>query len=102
MFAVFTFGINMSEIINNIVEKSEENREERLERKQKLKEEQLKARQEAIENRKKEKQLMKENSNKEVLEDENIGEQIKINFGGRILGEDDSKKEKNMIIKTMI
>ena len=31
MFAVFTFGINMSEIINNLVEKSEENREERLE-----------------------------------------------------------------------
>ena len=94
MFAVFTFGINMSEIINNIVEKSEENREERLERKQQLKEEQLKARQEAIENRRKEKQLMKEKANQEVLEDENIGEQIKINFGGRILDENDSKKRK--------
>ena len=66
MFAVFTFGINMSEIINNIVEKSEENREERIERKQKLKEEQLKARQEVIENRKKEKnqkELMKTDAN---------------------------------------
>ena len=97
MFAVFTFGINMSEIINNIVEKSEENREERLERKQQLKEEQLRARQEAIENRKKEKnqrELMKAATRQEALEDENLGEQIKINFGGRILDEDDSKKRK--------
>ena len=97
MFAVFTFGINMSEIINNIVEKSEENREERLERKQKLKEEQYKARQEAIENRKKEKsqrELMKTAARQEALEDDNIGEQIKINFGGRILDDDDSKKRK--------
>ena len=97
MFAVFTFGINMSEIINNIVEKSEENREERIERKQKLKEEQLKARQEVIENRKKEKnqkELMKTAARQEALEEENIGEQIKINFGGRILEEEDTKKRK--------
>ena len=94
LLAVFTFGINMSEIINNMVEKSEENREERLERKLKQKEEQLKARQEAIENRKKEKELMRERANREVLEDENIGEQIKINFGGRILDDEDSKKRK--------
>ena len=92
LFAVFTFGINMSEIINNIVEKSEENREERLERKQKQKEEQLKIRHDAIENRKKE--LMKEKTNNEKLEEENIGEQIKINFGGRILDEEDTKKRK--------
>ena len=86
MFAVFTFGINMSEIINNIVEKSEENREERLEKKQKIKEEQLKARQEMIEQKKKNKQQTKEN--------ENVGEQIKINFGGRILDEEDPTKRK--------
>ncbi len=86
MFAVFTFGINMSEIINNMVEKSEENREERLEKKQKIKEEQLKARQEMIEQKKKNKQPTKEN--------ENVGEQIKINFGGRILDEEDSTKRK--------
>ena len=90
LFAVFTFGINMSEIINNIVEKSEENREERLERKQKQKEEQLKIRHDEIENRKKE--LMKEKANNEKLEEENIVEQIKINFGGRILDEEDTKK----------
>ena len=59
MLAVFTFGINMSEIINNFVEKTEENREERYERKQQLREEQLKIRQEAIEKRKKEKENVK-------------------------------------------
>ena len=48
LLAVFTFGINMSEIINNMVEKSEENREERLERKLKQKEEQVKAIQESV------------------------------------------------------
>ena len=94
LLAVFTFGINMSEIINNMVEKTEENREERLERKLKQKEEQLKAKQEKIENRKKEKQLMMAQNNKELQEDENIEEQIKINFGGRILEEDTKKRKK--------
>ena len=42
MLAVFTFGINISEIINNFVEKTEEEREERLERKQHIKEEKQK------------------------------------------------------------
>ena len=64
MLAVFTFGINISEIINNFVEKTEENREEKYERRQQLREEQKKARmeakQESIENRKKAKELQKE------------------------------------------
>ena len=47
MLAVFTFGINISEIINNFVEKTEEEREERLERKQQIKGEKQKARQES-------------------------------------------------------
>jgi len=94
MLAVFTFGINISDIINNLVEKSEENREERLERKQKLKEERLKIKQEAIENRKREKELKKENLKQENISDENIGEQIKINFGGRILDYEDTKERK--------
>jgi len=37
ILAVFVFGINASEIINNFIEKSQENREERLEQKQKNK-----------------------------------------------------------------
>lgn len=98
MLAVFTFGINMSEIINNFVEKTEENREERYERKQQLREEQLKIRQEAIEKRKKEKierEIMKEEARQQALAtDEKLGEQIKINFGGRILDEEDAKGRK--------
>lgn len=97
MLAVFTFEINMSEIINNMLEKTRENREERLERKQKQKEEQLKLRQEAIVNRKKEKkpkELNKEKQKQELMDEENIGEQIKINFGGRILDEEDVKGRK--------
>ena len=92
---VFTFGINISEIINNFVEKTEENREEKYERRQQLREEQKKARmeakQESIENRKKAKELQKEQARREALEEEDVGEQIKINFGGRILEEDDKK-----------
>ena len=94
MLAVFTFGINMSEIINNLVQKSEENREERYERRQQIKEEQAKARQEAIENKKRQKELIKENSKKVTIEDESLGEQIKINFGGRILDDEDTKSRK--------
>ncbi len=114
MLAVFTFGINISEIINNFVEKSEENREEKLERKMKIREEQLRVRQEALERRKKEKlekELMKENSRREALLTD-VGtnqqyderpqvqgqiqepEQIKINFGGRIIDEEGIEKKK--------
>ena len=91
MLAVFTFGINLSEIINNMVEKSQESREERLEIKEKQKEEKIKAKQNAKENRKK--QLIEENLNK-ISAEENIGEQIKINFGGKLLEEDDLKGRK--------
>ena len=41
---------------------------------------------------KKQKQL--ENQNNDEIEDENIGEQIKINFGGRLLNEEDTKTRK--------
>ena len=98
MLAVFTFGINISEMINNFVEKTEENREEKYERRQQLREEQKKARmeakQESRENRKKAKELQKEQARREALEEEDVGEQIKINFGGRILEEDDKKGRK--------
>ena len=98
MLAVFTFGINISEMINNFVEKTEENREEKYERRQQLREEQKKARmeakQESLENRKKAKELQKEQARREALEEEGVGEQIKINFGGRILEEDDKKGRK--------
>ena len=98
MLGVFTFGINISEIINNFVEKTEENREEKYERRQQLREEHQKARQEArqqaLENRKTSKGIQKEEAMREALEEENAGEQIKINFGGRILEEEDKKGRK--------
>lgn len=81
ILAVFVFGINASEIINNFIEKSQENREERLEQKQKNKEEQLKMRQEMLE----EKRKAREQARQEALADNSVGEQIKINFGGRLI-----------------
>ena len=87
MLAVFTFGINMSDIINNIVEKSEENREEKLEQKQKYKEEAARLRQEKQEQRRKALEV----EPKQQIQDEAIGEQIKINFGGRAIEEQDTK-----------
>ena len=98
MLAVFTFGINISEIINNFVEKTEEEREERLERKQQIKEEKQKTRQESrqemLENKRKTNELQKEQARREALDEEDVGEQIKINFGGRILEEEDKKGRK--------
>lgn len=84
ILAVFIFGINASEIINNFIEKSQENREERLEQKQKNKEEQLKMRQEMLE----EKRKAREQARQEALADNSVGEQIKINFGGRLIDDD--------------
>ena len=84
ILAVFVFGINASEIINNFIEKSQENREERLEQKQKDKEEQLKMRQEMLE----EKRKAREQARQEALADNSVGEQIKINFGGRLIDDD--------------
>ena len=84
ILAVFVFGINASEIINNFIEKSQENREERLEQKQKNKEEQLKIRQEMLE----EKRKAREQARQEALADNSVGEQIKINFGGRLIDDD--------------
>ncbi len=98
MLAVFTFGINMSEIINNMVERSQENREEKLEQKLKLREEQQRERQELLEQKRKEredKQIMKQVARQEALADDSVGgEQIKINFGGRIVEDEDRKGRK--------
>ena len=90
ILAVFVFGINASEIINNFIEKSQENREERLEQRQKNKEEQLKMRQEMLE----EKRKAREQARQEALADNSIGEQIKINFGGRLIDEENTGRKK--------
>ena len=90
MLAVFTFGINMSDIINNMVEKQEERREEKQEQKQKYREETAKLRQEKLEQRRKALEV----EPKQQMQEENVGEQIKINFGGRALEEQDTKGRK--------
>ena len=73
ILAVFVFGINASEIINNFIEKSQENKEEQLKMRQEMLEEKRKAREQA---------------RQEALADNSVGEQIKINFGGRLIDDD--------------
>ena len=90
ILAVFVFGINASEIINNFIEKSQENREERLEQRQKNREEQLKMKQEMLE----EKRKAREQARQEALADNSVGEQIKINFGGRLIDEENTGRKK--------
>ena len=93
VFLVFTFGINMSDLINMLVEKIEDKREERLEEKAERKKIELK--ETAQEKRKREREermaekarikaekIAKAQKEKEIMDD-----QIKINFGGRILEE---------------
>lgn len=95
---VFTFGINMSEIINMIIEKIEERKEERLERKEQLrKQHESEIRETPAQRRKREKQermARREIERMNQLEKEQkdaIPEQIKINFGGRIVDTADEK-----------
>ena len=86
---VFTFGINMSEIINKIVDKIEEKKEEKIERREEIQKERMAN---AIKEKEETPAQKRRNKRKERLlqkaaeqEDLGMGEQIKINFGGRIL-----------------
>lgn len=88
---VFTFGINLSDMINMILDKIEEKKEERFERKEQI----------AKENRQEEtpaqrrKRLREERKVKAELakmeEKSPMDNQIKINFGGRIVDNNDEK-----------
>ena len=97
LLIVFMFGINMSEIVQNAVEKSQERKQERYEARQMERQErlermqnrQLRTNEQMIENEnKKYKQLEKNKQEKQADELEN---QIKINFGGHIIEENDNK-----------
>lgn len=88
VLVIFTFGIDMSEIINNIIEKQEEKNEERKEQKQKYKEQLRLQKQEAIEAKRKQKEERIRNTSL----DEN--EQIRINFGGRIVNPEEQNTHK--------
>ncbi len=98
IFLVFTFGINMSDFINMIVEKIEEKREERLEEKEKRNKEEMKEtakerRQREREERMEERARIKADKIAKAEKDkEMMDNQIKINFGGRILDETENVK----------
>ncbi len=98
---VFTFGINMSELINTILERIEDKREERLEMKNERRKQNIESKKEtAAERRKREREermeerarLKAEKIAKAEKEKDLLNNQIKINFGGRILDEVDEKK----------
>ena len=98
VFLVFTFGINMSDLINMFVEKLEEKREERLEEKEERNREEI--RETAQERRKREREermaekarIKAEKIEKAQKDKELMDNQIKINFGGRILDEPENTK----------
>ncbi len=92
---VFTFGINLSEIINMLLDKLEEKREERLERKAELAKEIAEEEKETrAERRKRQKEEMKQIKAQQAKQP--MDNQIKINFGGRIVdnAEENSKLKK--------
>ena len=83
---VFTFGINMSEIISNMLEKAQERKEERLANREELRKEMEKEERETpTERRKREK--AERLAQKELAKQEKMAmdDQIKINFGGRFV-----------------
>ena len=89
LLLVFTFGINMSDIINMVVEKIQANSEEKREEKNRIREENAKNRQKLKEERKKK---VKPNNSNIISQDNSIiDDQIKINFGGRELEKEDKK-----------
>ena len=89
LLVVFTVGINMSYIINMVVEKIQANSEEKREEKIRIREENAKNRQKLKEERKKK---VKPNNSNIISQDNSIiDDQIKINFVGRELEKEDKK-----------
>ena len=84
---VFTFGINMSDIINMIVEKMQSKHQENLEH---IQEQRKQARQEIEETPRERRKREKEERNL-LKQDAPMEDQIKINFGGRIVEQDEHK-----------
>ena len=93
---VFTFGINLSDIINMFMDKIEEKREERFERKEELAKEREKEDYETPSQRRKrlreERKVKMEMAKLEKEEKDPMENQIKINFGGRIVDTGEEKK----------
>ena len=96
LLAVFMFGIHTSEIVHDVVEKSQQRKQERYEARQLEKAERLKNQQlqeeearQVLENNQRSYRQMEKTKN--TNQPEELENQIKINFGGRIVDEVDSK-----------
>ena len=94
---VFTFGINLSDMINMFMDKIEEKREERFERKEELSKEREKDEEQETPSQRR-KRLREERKVKQELaklekqeKQDPMDNQIKINFGGRIVESGDEK-----------
>jgi len=94
---VFTFGISLTDIIGTIVEriqvKREERKEERIEEREQ--EEKIhKIKETPAQRRKREREEKLAQKEMQKQQKEEMGEQIKINFGGRIIDADERTKLK--------
>lgn len=91
ILAATTFGVNVSELINMIVEKHQEKQENKKEEKLHEKESRMQER----ENRELERAKAKQETRlKKQKQENNPDEQIQINFGGHIIEEESPKKLK--------
>ena len=91
ILAATTFGVNVSELINMIVEKHQEKQENKKEEKLHEKESRIQER----ENRELERAKAKQEARlKKQKQENNPDEQIQINFGGHIIEEESPKKLK--------
>ena len=89
---MFTFGINLSEWINQFMERVQERKEERkLDREEARKQAMKEERETSAERRKREREERKAQKELEKQEKAPMENQIKINFGGRIV---DNAEEK--------
>lgn len=90
VLVVFTFGINISEMINKMAERAEENKEARLAHREELRKEmEQEERETPAQRRKRERE--ERQAQKELAKQEKavMDEQIKINFGGRFVDSGD-------------
>ena len=96
ILVVFTFGINMSEIINVILDRIEEKREERKEeRKASIAQREKNEKENPTERRKREKEERRKQRELEKQESmAQMEDQIKINFGGNIVDNAGQKLKK--------
>ena len=90
---VFAFGINPSEIINNIMDRIEEKRQEKFERKQEMakQQEEIETPAQRRKRQREERKAQQELAKMEQAEKDPMASQIKINFGGRIVDGVDEK-----------